>query len=208
MRGGRALVAGDHSPELAGVRRFDRHQLQRRNPAHVALDAVHAGVKRRGMRRRFLGMHRVAHIGAKSVAVRIFPGDDSARREQCRADSYEDERQHRAEHQVASKAELHRTLPPRNRRRFAVTRSVPDAPASASVPSGGAHMPRHSSASRPCVSEKCCTRSGRSQRCPTAARCRRQTSRTRVIPASEAELPPPPTGLRAADARTPLRAHA
>jgi NADH:ubiquinone oxidoreductase subunit 5 (subunit L)/multisubunit Na+/H+ antiporter MnhA subunit len=59
-----------------------------------------------------------------------------------------------------------------------------------------------------CVSEKCCTRSGQSRRCPTVARCRRQTSRTRAIRGSAAELPLPPTGLRRAGARTPMRAHA
>ncbi len=113
VRVDRALVAHDHPPELVDVRRLDRHQLQRRQPAHVALDAVDARVKRRGVRLRLLGVHRVAHVRAERVAVRVFPGDDSAGGEHRRTDSQDDQRHHRPEHEVAPHPHLHRLPPPR-----------------------------------------------------------------------------------------------
>ncbi len=102
------LVADDHAPQFLGVRGLQRHQVQGRIAAHVALDAVHPRVRAQLVRRDLLGVHRVAHRRAERVAVGVFPARDAGGTHDSQPDDGQHRRGDRSEHQrPATQANFH-----------------------------------------------------------------------------------------------------
>jgi hypothetical protein len=84
--------------------------MQRRIATHMAFNAINACVRACQVIDRFLGMHAMANVGAKGVAVRILPTDDSDCTDDGKSETYQNQGGHTTDYCATPHREFHRSM--------------------------------------------------------------------------------------------------